>query len=97
MITEEQYLNSLKTVRSYLKQIEKEFEPIKRTSFEEFRQKIKDDNYYWRHNTIRLINCLGSNKERYDCIENITKNDFLRGYRNAGVQTWKLFTEIRGF
>ncbi len=94
MITEKQYLDSLKIVRSYLKQIEKEIDPIKKTSFEEFRNKIEDDVDHCL--SKRLINILKYNKCYYDFIEDIRINDF-KSYRNAGIQSWKLFTEIRGF
>jgi len=99
MITEEQYLASLKIVRSYLKQIEKEIEGIKKTSFEEFKNKIEDNPKNFgseKFNYSRLINILKYNRCYYDCIEDIRINDF-KCYRNAGPKTWKLFTEIRGF
>lgn len=99
MINEEQYLASLKIVRSYLKQIEKQIDPIKTTSFEEFRNKIEDDVKNCgseKFNYSRLINILKMNRHNYYFIEDIRKNDF-KCYRNAGPKTWKLFTEIRGF
>jgi hypothetical protein len=99
MITEEQYLNSLKIVRSYLKQIKKEIYPIKKTSYTEFRNKIEDDVKNCgseKFNYSRLINILKHNESYYDCIEDIRINDF-KCYRNAGPKAWKLFTEIRGF
>ena len=99
MITEKQYLDSLKIVRSYLKQIEKEIDPIKKTSFEEFRNKIEDNPKNCgseKFNYSRLINILKYHKCYYNCIEDIRINDF-KSYRNAGAKSWKLFTEIRGF
>lgn len=82
MVTEEEYLKALDTVKTYERQNSKTIHDFLDAGGEDI--------------SVRLFNILHSQMHKFKDINLITKLDFYK-IKGAGASTWNEFVKLRGF